>query len=195
MEDVRVQKKRRVFDDIFSIDEAVVAYRRHDGSWSEPTRQLSFERGDSVAALLVVAETGKLLLVRQFRYPTYAKGPGWIEEIVAGGVGEEETAEEAMRREIREETGYRPSQLDHISTFYVSPGGTSERVILFSGTVTEADRIRPRDELGLEDEDIELVEKDADELWRAFLAGDLQDGKTIVALLWYRLRTNTGIAP
>jgi ADP-ribose pyrophosphatase len=187
MSEVRVLEKRRVFDDVFKIDEAVVEYRTHDGSWKGPTRHLTFERGDSVAALLVVRETGNLLLVRQFRYPTYAKGPGWLDEIVAGGLREDETAEEAMVREIREETGYEPLALEHIVTFYASPGGMSERIILFHGEVSLTKRRAESGDLGVGGEDIELIEKDADTLWSEFTAGTLRDGKTILALLWHRL--------
>lgn len=188
MSDVKVLEKRRVFDDVFKIDEAVVEYRAHDGSWSGPTRHLNFERGDSVAALLVVRETGKLLLVRQFRYPTYEKGPGWLDEIVAGGLDEQETAEEAIAREIREETGYEPLELEHVVTFYASPGGTSERIILFHGEVSRTKAPADSADLGVGDENIEVVEKDADTLWNEFTRGELQDGKTILALLWHRLK-------
>lgn len=187
MSDVRVLEKRRVFDNIFKIDEAVVEYRTHDGTWSGPTRHLTFERGDSVAALLVVRETRKLLLVRQFRYPTYENGPGWLDEIVAGGLGEHESAAEAMAREIREETGYEPLELEHVVTFYASPGGTSERILLFHGEVSRTETGAESAGLGVGDEDIELVEKDEDTLWNEFTRGELQDGKTILALLWYRL--------
>ena len=70
MDNVRILQKERVFDDIFAIDQAVLEFRKHDGSWSAPVRQLCFERGDSVAALLVNRDTGRLVLVNQFRYPT-----------------------------------------------------------------------------------------------------------------------------
>ena len=47
-----------------------------------------------------------MVLVRQFRYPAWLRdGPGWILEIVAGMLKEGEDPQEAMRREIREETG------------------------------------------------------------------------------------------
>lgn len=183
MDKVRTVEKRRVFDDIFAIDEAVVEYLLHDGSWSPPRRQLCFERGDSVAALLLNRETGNLIMVNQFRYPTYEKGPGWLIEIVAGGF-DVESPEQAMAREIREETGCEVENLEHISTFYVSPGGTSERVILYYGEVTGCEGRTSG--LGVDDEDIEVIEKPPEELWQEFLSGELQDAKTIIALLWWR---------
>jgi len=186
MERVRVLEKRYVFEDLFKIEEAVIEHRKHDGAWSEPARQLSVERGDSVAALLVNRDSGRLVLVEQFRYPTLEKGSGWMTEIVAGGFEEDETADAAITREIREETGYDVEDLEPIATFYVSPGGTSERVFLYYGEVSGA----PDSTIGLGvgDEDIRIIEKTADQLWDDFLAGEQQDAKTIIALFWLRHR-------
>jgi ADP-ribose pyrophosphatase len=186
MERVRVLEKRYVFDDIFKIEEAVIEHRKHDGTWSAPARELSFERGDSVAALLVNCDSGRLVLVEQLRYPTLEKGPGWTTEIVAGGFEEDETADAAIAREIREETGYEVENLEPIATFYVSPGGTSERVFLYYGEVSGA----PDSTIGhgVGDEDIKIVEKTTDELWQDYLAGEQQDAKTIIALFWLRHR-------
>ncbi len=183
MEKVRILEKRRVFDDIFKIEEAIVEVQRQDGSWSPRTRQLSFERGDSVAALLTNRDSGRIVLVRQFRYPTLKKGPGWLTEIVAGGLDEGETAEAAIAREVREETGYRVTNLRPLATFYVSPGGTSERVLLFYGEVAGP----PEATSGAAHEDIEVIESDPEQLWEDLRAGRLQDAKTIMALLWHRL--------
>ncbi len=184
---VKVLEKKCVFDDIFKVDEAIVEYRKHDGSWSKPVRRLSFERGDSVAVLLANPETGRLVLVNQFRYPTYEKGPGWLNEIVAGVVDENETPETAIRREVREETGYELARLEPIATFYASPGGSSERIFLYYGELVGGTGRSRESSLGVGDEDIRVVEVTPDELWNWFLSNDLPDASTVVALLWYRL--------
>ncbi|UCC73695.1 MAG: NUDIX hydrolase [Gemmatimonadota bacterium] len=186
MDRVKVLERRWAFEDVFKIEEAIIEHRKHDGSWSPPVRQLCFERGDSVAALLMNRGSGRLVLVNQFRYPTLEKGPGWITEIVAGGVPEGETPEAAIVREVREETGYGVESLEHITTFYVSPGGTSERVLLYYGEVSGEPEIA--EGLGVGDEDIKVIEMSPAELWDAFLSGDQQDAKTIIALFWLRLR-------
>ena len=185
MEKVQILKKTRAFDDIFKIDEALLRYRKHDGSWTPELRQLSFERGDSVAALLMRRDTGDFVLVNQFRFPTLEKGPGWLTEIVAGGLGEDETPEAAIAREVREETGYEVEKLEPIGTFYVSPGGSSERLVLFFGVVSGS-AVKPEDGLGIGDEDMKLVELSPSALWEDFLAGRLEDAKTIIALLWWK---------
>jgi len=103
-------------------------------------KRLVFERGDSVAAIVYHRDYKRLLFLRQFRYPTYDKGPGWITEVVAGMQERDEPAEEALKREILEETGYEASPIEPIATFYVSPGGSSERIVLFYVEVTSANK-------------------------------------------------------
>ncbi|MGD2152287.1 MAG: NUDIX hydrolase [Gemmatimonadales bacterium] len=185
MERVRVLEKRWILDDVFKVEEAIIEHRKHDGSWSSPLRQLCFERGDSVAAALVNRDSGRLVLVSQFRYPTLEKGPGWTEEIVAGGLREDETPEACIVREISEETGYEVENLQPIVTFYTSPGGTSERVFLYYGEVSGVPEAAAG--LGVGDEDIKVIEMSQAELWDAFLDGRLHDAKTIIALLCLRL--------
>jgi len=71
-----------------------------------PITRLVLERGDSVAVLPHDPLAGALLLCEQFRAPTVARGPGWMVEIPAGMLDENEVAEACARREILEETGH-----------------------------------------------------------------------------------------
>ena len=100
MKRVDIESKRRIFDDFFKIDEIHLSYERFDGGMSHTRRQLVFERGDSVAAVLMNKETSRVILISQFRYPTYEKGPGWLVETIAGRLETDESPEEAIRREI-----------------------------------------------------------------------------------------------
>ncbi len=104
---VEIQRQRLAFDDHFKIEEAEIRFQRYDGRLSNPVRRFVFERGDASAAILFHRESQKVLLIEQFRYPTYKKGPGWIQEVVAGIIDPGEGPEEAIRREIEEEIGYR----------------------------------------------------------------------------------------
>jgi hypothetical protein len=72
---VDIEKVTRVYDDFFRIDEAHLRYERFDGSTSPTVRRLKFERGDSVAVLLYKPKPTRILLVNQFKYPTYNNGP------------------------------------------------------------------------------------------------------------------------
>ncbi len=116
---------------------------RHDtfaGGEMQMQREL-FERGDAVAVLLHDPAADEVLLIEQFRIGPAVRGdPAWMIEIVAGMVDEGESIEACARRESVEEAGYEPQTLTHLGQYYVSPGGTSERIDLFFGTV---DRHRP----------------------------------------------------
>jgi ADP-ribose pyrophosphatase len=185
---VWIEREQVVFDGFFQLKEATLRYERFDGQPSTPVRRLKLERGDSVAALVRNTDTGKVLLVEQFKYPTYGKGDGWILETVAGMVDEGESFDQAMRREVREEIGYELRSLQPIATFYVSPGGSSERVALFYGEVDDAGRVGAGGGVATEGEDIELREFSLDELWEAVDAGAIDDAKTLIGLLWLRAR-------
>ena len=188
MKKVVVERASRVFDDVFAIDEAWVSFEKLDGTMSASQRRLVFERGDSVAALLHDREADRFVLVRQFRYPTHAKGPGWILETVAGVVDEGETPEETVRREVEEESGYQVHALEHVSTFYTSPGGSSERIHLYYAAVGATDRVGDGGGVASEGEDIEIVDVAAHELPRMIERGELADAKTLIAVLWWLRR-------
>jgi ADP-ribose pyrophosphatase len=181
---VTVERRRRLLDDFFRIDEVFLRYEKFDGRMSGPVRRLVLDRGDAVAALVMNTATGRLIFANQLRFPTHEKGPGWITEIVAGLVDADETPEAAIRREIGEETGYTVEKLESISTFYVTPGGSNERVFLFSAEVAATAAAREVND----EEDIALVELSPVDAFRQLDAGAIVDAKTMIALYWLRER-------
>jgi ADP-ribose pyrophosphatase len=183
-----IEKKNTLLDDYFKVEEAYLRYERFDGTMSPVVRRLNFERGDSVAALLYNPKTQRIVLVNQFKYPTYEKGPGWITETMAGMIDKGEGPETAARREILEETGYRARSLEHISTFYLSPGGSSERMSLYFAEVDDDSRSAAGGGLLTENEDITSVELTIEDALVKIDSGELVDAKTILAVYWLRNR-------
>jgi ADP-ribose pyrophosphatase len=183
---VEIARRAIVFDDFFQIEEAYLRHEKFDGTMSETVRRLSFERGDGVAALVVNTDAQTVLLVEQLRYPTLKKGDGWIVEIIAGMLEPDESPEACIRREILEETGYRARTLRHVSTFYTSPGGTSERIHLYYGEVTDAGKVAMGGGAEHEGEDIRVLAMPLREVWDTMDAGRFQDAKTLIALMWLR---------
>lgn len=190
MRKVVIDQTSRVLDDFFKVEEVYLRYERFDGTMSPVVRLLSFERGDSVAALIFKPVTRRIVLVNQFKYPTYRKGPGWITETMAGMIDKNETPESAVRREIFEETGYNPISLERISTFYLSPGGSSERIILYYAEVDDK-KITEGGGLPAENEDILNVELSLEDALGQIDSGEIADAKTIIAILWLRNRLET----
>jgi nudix-type nucleoside diphosphatase (YffH/AdpP family) len=189
---VEIHSRRRIFDGFFKIEEADLAYERFDGTMTPPLKRLVFERGDSVAAIVYHREEKRLLFLRQFRYPTYEKGPGWLTEVVAGMQEHGEPAEVALRREVVEELGYEVAHLEPITTFYVSPGGSSERIILFYAEVNAAGKVGPGGGLVEENEDIVTVSWSPAELAEAVATGQIQDAKTLIGILWFQAEVHNG---
>ena len=184
MKKVEIMNERVAFDDFFKIEEARLKFELQDGTMSNPVRRLNFNRGDSAAALVFNTQTNEVLLVNQFKYPTYKNEGGWITEVVAGMIDELESPEEAIKREVLEETGFRVRKLTDISVFYVSPGGSSERIFLFCAEVTSEDRIEEGGGCKNENEDIEIRKIPISRLWEMLERGKLNDAKTIIAVMW-----------
>lgn len=195
MKQVEIKEKKRIFNDFFKIDEVLLSHERFDGRMSPVMRRLNFERGDSVAAFLWNKESQTAVITHQFRYPTYEKGPGWITEIVAGVLEKDEDPEDAVRREILEETGYDTKKIEYINTFYVSPGGTSERIILYYAEVTAGDKVSEGGGVASENEDIQVKEYTWPQLQALLDNREIIDAKTIIAVMWFQKRMNEGLEP
>jgi nudix-type nucleoside diphosphatase (YffH/AdpP family) len=184
MKKVIVAREVRLLDDCFKVDEALLTYERFDGTMSSPVRRLCFERGDSVAAIVFNRDKQNVILVEQFRYPAFRKGEGWLLEVAAGSVPPHETPEAALRREVREEIGYDIDRLHPIATFYPSPGGSSERVMLFCGEVTDSGKVAAGGGLAEAGENIRTIELSLQTLEDDLMHARFCDAKTLIAVMW-----------
>ncbi|MEM9387485.1 MAG: NUDIX hydrolase [Pseudomonadota bacterium] len=184
---VKVKGKDRLSDGFLKIDKATVEYETFSGG-TRTAQVESLERGDSVAAVILDRSCDELIFVEQFRYPTLAHGPGWIEELVAGGVKAGEEPGKALEREVLEEIGFEVESLEGIGTFYVSPGGSSERIMLYFATVSAQSRCNDGGGRDDEGEDIRLVRLPANDLASALEAKRFVDAKTLIGLMWFQNR-------
>jgi ADP-ribose pyrophosphatase len=129
---------------------------------------------DVVAVLPILAD-GRIVFVRQYRKAV----DRILLEVPAGGVDEGETPEDAVHREMVEETGYRVGDAVFVTSFYTSPGFTTENMHLFLARDLKAGKATEEsDQIEVE----ELTLSEARERWRA---GEIADAKTILAMLWY----------
>lgn len=91
----------------------------------ESVRELIEHQG--AVAIVAVDESQHLLLVKQFRTGTQSV----LHEIPAGLLEKGEDPQEAAIREMREETGYRPLNMESMGGIYLSPAYSTEYIHLF----------------------------------------------------------------
>ena len=81
-----------------------------------------------------------------------------------------------------------PTALEHISTFYVTPGGSSERIFLYYGEIEAGSRKSSSGGQKVEHEDIEVLDFSPEELFTKLEQGEIDDAKTIIGIMWLRHR-------
>lgn len=126
-------------------------------------------------AILALTEDGQVLLVRQFRYAINRV----TLELPAGKRERGETAEATCRRELIEETGFEPIEVERLADVAVSPGYTNEIITLFRVRGLKPVTAQPEP-----DEFLETVTLPISEALAMIRRGEIQDAKTIVGLFW-----------
>ena len=181
--DYRVIDKKRVYQGFFAMDEYVIEHDCFDGGRMKINRE-NMERGDAAAILLYDPDTDEVLLLEQFRMgPAVRNENPWLIEIVAGIIDEGETAEQAVIREAREESGFVPTDITFLGRYYTTPGACSERIDLFLGMV---DKHKPVGEGGgcaEEHEDIRSYWVSRRQALQMLAAGKIGSGAPMLALL------------
>ena len=128
------------------------------------------------AAMLAFDEKGKVILVKQHRYPR-----GYVLEIPAGTLDKGESPKKCAFREIKEETGYTAKKMTPIISYYPSVGYNKEIIHCFL-----ASGLKKSGNLKLDDDEIiSVVKMDLKKLIQMIKAGKIIDSKTICAVLTY----------
>lgn len=180
-ERVRIQQVQTLSHDWYLLQKTTFDYLRHDGEWQTQTRE-TYDRGDGATILLYNKIKRTVILIRQFRFPTYREGhDGFLIESAAGLL-EEASAEQRIRAEVEEETGYRVGQVQKIFQAFMSPGSVTERLHFFVAEYDPASRIGDGGGLAHEGEDIEVLELPLAQALQMVADGRICDGKTIMLL-------------
>ncbi len=140
----------------------------------QTTREV-VERSDCIAVVPIDADDN-VLLVRQYRTAVEKE----LLEIPAGGIDPGEDPETAVRREMREETGYLPQKLERLGGFYIAPGYSSEYMYLYLVTDLVPSPLHAEDTEG-----IELVRMPVDKVLGLVTSSKIGDAKSIAGLLTY----------
>jgi ADP-ribose pyrophosphatase len=117
----------------------------------------------------------QIMLIKQFRHAA----DDFIYEIPAGKLDHGEDPAVCAARELKEETGCTAERIEHLYSFYTTPGFTDEIIHAFMATgLSRGDSAHEKDEfMSLEvvtlSHALELIKK-----------GELKDAKTALSLLY-----------
>jgi len=132
---------------------------------------------ENCVAIVALDDADNILLVKQFRKPVEKE----LLEIPAGGIDPGETPEDAVRREMREETGFLPRKVAKLGGFYSSPGFCTEYLHLYLAGDLVTSPLQAEDS-----ESISLVRVPLSQIPGLIASGAICDAKSIAGLLAFR---------
>ena len=185
---IELVSEERVYNSYVKVDEGLFKETNENGE--EVTYQRSrVVRPDAVAVIVYHSDDDAVMLVKQSRYPTYGKVNGDIFEIVAGKMDEGEEPFQTALREVEEEIGYKIKEenLLYRSSFFASPGYSTEIIHLFAASVSNEDIVSDGGGVQGEHENIEIHKIPVKEFFDMFGRGEIVDAKTIIGAnaLWH----------
>ena len=180
-ERVRIRDVTTLSHDWYLLQKTTFDYLRRDGQWQTQTRE-TYDRGDGATILLYNRAKRTVILIRQFRFPTYRDGhDGFLIE-AAAGLLEQASPEQRIRAEVEEETGYRVGAVHKVFEAFMSPGSVTERLHFFVAEYDPSSRLHDGGGLAHEGEDIDVLELPLAQAMQMVADGRICDGKTIMLL-------------
>ena len=137
-----------------------------------------FIKHKGAAAVVPIDEQGRLIMVRQYRNALER----YTLEIPAGGLQTpEEPTRDAAARELSEETGYHCDQLELLLSIRTTVAFCNEKIDIYV-----AEHLTPGKQHLDEDEYVQVKAYPLEELVDKIYAGEIQDSKTVAAILAYK---------
>ncbi|MGM0921740.1 MAG: NUDIX hydrolase [Bacillota bacterium] len=132
-------------------------------------------------AVIAITKENKIVLVQQYRKAMERV----LVEIPAGKLEKGEQPEVTAKRELEEETGYTTESLQHLLSFYTSPGFADELVHLYF--TEELEILTEKAELD-EDEFVDVLEVTLEEAQQMIDDQRIFDAKTAYAVQYLQLK-------
>jgi len=153
----------------------------------------AYDKNNGATILLYNKEKQSVILTRQFRMPTFINGnaSGYLIEACAGLL-DTDNAEDCIRRETEEETGFKITHVEKIFEAYMSPGSVTEILYFFVAEYTKEMKVTEGGGLEEESENIEVLELPFTEALGMIKTGEIMDAKTIMLLQYAALNNLLG---
>ena len=186
-ENVIILKDEVLSNNWYTLRKFTFRYRLRDGSWIDLARE-AYDRGNGATILLYNKIRKTVILTRQFRLPTFINGnpDGMLIETCAGLL-DKENAEECIRRETEEETGYKITDVRKVFELYMSPGSVTELLYFFVAEYSKDMKVNEGGGAEHEQENIEVLELPFEKALHMIETGEIKDGKTVILLQYCKL--------
>ena len=186
---VEILEQDCVYDGFFALNRFVVRHECFDGSWSASLVRERIDRARAAAVLLYDPLCDSVVLVEQFRIGAVADPPcTWMVECPAGMIEPGEQPEQVAHRECLEEVGRTPQNLDRIGEYYVSPGGSSEKITLYYGEIDSTALDGTLCGIAHEGEDIRVRVIPWGTMEKQLNDGQISNATTLIAIQWLAIR-------
>jgi GDP-mannose pyrophosphatase NudK len=187
IKDITILNTEVLSDNWYTLRKITYQYEKKDGTVQVQSRE-AYDRGNGAVILLYNAIEKTVILTRQFRLPTFVNGneSGMLIEACAGLL-DKDNAEDCIKRETEEETGYRITDVKKVFEAYMSPGSVTEILYFFIAAYTKDMKINDGGGLIHEEENIEVLELNIDTAMNMIFTGEIKDGKTIMLLQYIKL--------
>ncbi|WP_315792649.1 MULTISPECIES: NUDIX domain-containing protein [unclassified Bradyrhizobium] len=178
---VRIEEAETICQRKYLLQSVTLSWRRGNGAWEAQKREV-YDKGNGAAILLYNLKRRSVILIRQFRLPTFLNGyRELLVEVPAGGLDGAEP-QERIRDEVAEETGYVVGGVKQVFEAFMSPGVFTEKLHFFVAEYDSASRPGIGGGLAEEGEDIEVLEISFAQAFAMIASGNIVDAKTIMLL-------------
>ncbi len=184
---VKIRQTEVLSDNWYTLRKVTYDYLTKEGTWQTQSRE-AYDRGNGATILLYNREQKTVILTRQFRLPTFVNGnpSGMLIEACAGLL-DKDNAEDCIKRETEEETGYQVTEVRKIFEAYMSPGSVTEILYFFVAEYAKDMKVNEGGGVEHEQENIEVLELPLEEALQMIKTGEIKDAKTIMLLQYAKL--------
>lgn len=189
---IKIKSSEILSNNWYVLKKFVYDYQKKDGTWETQSREV-YDRGNGATILLYNKIQKTVILIRQFRMPTFLNGneTGMVIESCAGLL-EEENPEDCIKRETEEETGYSLTDVRKIFEVYMSPGSVTEIIHFFVAEYSKDMKVNEGGGLDEEHENIDVLEIPFDKAMQMIETGEIKDAKTIMLLQYAKINNLVG---
>ncbi len=169
------------------LDRVNFNYQIKNGTWQNQDRE-SYFTGDGACILLYNIAKNTVILIKQFRMPSYIDrdNDGMMIEVCAGLLDNDDPVT-CIIKEVEEETGYKIDTVKKVLEVYSSPGAMTEKLYYFITEYNETMKVSDGGGLVSETEEIEVLEYNFDTALKMINSGEIKDAKTILLLQYIRI--------